>query len=332
MKRRKSSVPTVKDVAREAGVAVGTVSRVINGKPVTEEYERKVREAIRRLDYHVNSYAQGLKATRTYTVAVLIPNTINPFFGSLVNCLHQALADRHYRLLLCCTDSNLRQEQEYVDMARMNKVDGIIGLTYNPSLQIDPSTPFVSIDRAFDPNIPCVASDNFAGGQLAARKLIELGCHKAAFLRVGSDLDNEPNKRRAGFEHGCMAGGLEYDCCVYSDNIDPKGVFRDFLMSHIHDGRLDYDGLFCGTDYFACCVVQILKEAGIQAGRDVQIIGYDGVRLFGSEGYLCSTIEQPVRDIAETAVDLLLGSHNYHAAPLVCLPITFREGGTTRPL
>ena len=82
-------------------------------------------------------------------------------------------------------------------MAQQNKVDGIIGLTY-PNLFIEENTPFVSIDRSMGPTIPCVACDNFAGGQLAAEKLADLGCKNVAFLRIGSSLNNEPNKRKAG--------------------------------------------------------------------------------------------------------------------------------------
>ena len=89
-------------------------------------------------------------------------------------------------MLLCSTDFDTKQEQEYVTMAQQNKVDGIIGLTYNPNLQIEENIPFVAIDRSMGTKIPCVASDNFAGGQLAAEKLADLGCTNVAFLRTGS--------------------------------------------------------------------------------------------------------------------------------------------------
>ena len=215
--REKSQAPTMKDVAREAGVALGTVSKVVNGLPVGDAYRIRVEEAIKKLNYHVNSYAQGLKADRTYTAALLIPNTYTPFFADLVHHINLALLRRNYRMLLCCTDFDLNLEQEYVRMARQNKVDGIIGLTYNPNLSIEENTPFVSIDRAIGPGIPCVASDNFAGGQLAAEKLFDLGCRHVAFLRTGSSLTNEPNKRKAGFENGCLARGLSYEMKILND-------------------------------------------------------------------------------------------------------------------
>lgn len=85
--KKENSAPTMKDVAREAGVALGTVSKVVNGLPVGESYRIRVEDAIKKLNYQVNSYAQGLKANKTYTVALLLPNTQNPFFASLPTIL-----------------------------------------------------------------------------------------------------------------------------------------------------------------------------------------------------------------------------------------------------
>ena len=139
-------------------------------------------------------------------------------------------------------------------MAQQNKVDGIIGLTYNPDLNINKNTPFVSIDRCMGTGIPCVASDNFAGGQLAAEKLADFGCRNVAFL---------------------------------------------------------------------------LHSLGINVPQDVQLIGYDGIRFFGDTDYLCSTIVQPVPDIAELCVKLLLDKTMREKPSLICLPVTYAYGKTT---
>lgn len=91
---RRGSAPTMKDVAQEAGVALGTVSKVFNNGSVGEDYRRRVLAAAERLGYQVNSYARGLKTNRTYTVAVVLPNIINPFFALLAQNLCQALTKR----------------------------------------------------------------------------------------------------------------------------------------------------------------------------------------------------------------------------------------------
>ena len=88
---------------------------------------------------------------------------------------------------------------------------GVIALTYNPDLEVAPDLPFVSIDRHFRAGVPCVASDNFGGGQLAAQKLLELGCQKLLFLRLGSAIAGEPDKRQAGFEATCRERSVPFD-------------------------------------------------------------------------------------------------------------------------
>lgn len=323
------SVPTMKDVAKEAGVALGTVSKVVNGIPVGESYRLRVEDAIKKLNYQVNSYAQGLKANKTYTVALLIPNTEDPFFASLVYHINLALLRRKYRMLLCSTDFDSDQEQEYVTMAQQNKVDGIIGLTYNPNLQIEENTPFVAIDRSMGTKIPCVASDNFAGGQLAAEKLADLGCTNVAFLRIGSSLDNEPNKRKAGFENGCLSRGLAYEMKILNDG-DAYEEFESFLSEHIRDGKLSFDGIFCVTDRLAYLIIKTLHKLNLRVPEDVQVIGFDGIRPFQETEYICSTIVQPVPEIAEMSVNLLLQENISSKPPLVCLPVSYAYGGTTK--
>lgn len=326
--RKENSTPTMKDVAKEAGVALGTVSKVVNGLPVGDSYKTRVENAIKKLNYQVNSYAQGLKANKTHTVALLIPNTQEPFYASLVYHINLALLKRKYRMLLCSTDYDSGQEQEYIAMAQQNKVDGIIGLTYNPDLIIEESTPFIAIDRSMGPKIPCVTSDNFAGGQLAAEKLADFGCRNVAFLRTGSDLNNEPNKRKAGFENGCLSRGLAYEMKIISDG-EPYEEFEKFLAEHIHDGKLSFDGIFCVTDGLAYLILKTLRRLNQRVPEDVQVIGFDGTRHFGTKDYTCSTIVQPVSEIAEMCVELLLQENMPSKPPLVCLPVTYAYGGTT---
>lgn len=318
----------MKDVAKEAGVALGTVSKVVNGLPVGDDYRIRVEAAIKKLNYQINSYAQGLKTNRTYTVALLIPNTQEPFFASLAYYINLALLKRKYRMLLCSTDFDLNQEQEYVTMAQQNKVDGIIGLTYNPNLVVEENTPFVAIDRSIGPNIPCVSSDNFAGGQLAAEKLADLGCKNVAFLRIGSSLNNEPNKRKAGFENGCLSRGLTYEMKILNDG-EPYEEFEEFLAAHISDGKLSFEGIFCVTDGLAHLIIKALRKLGQRVPEDVQVIGFDGIRYFGNQDYICSTIVQPLPEIAELCVNLLLQENMLVKPPLICLPVSYGYGGTT---
>ena len=324
----KNSPPTMKDVAQEAGVALGTVSKVINGIPVGESYRLKVEEAARKLGYQVNQYARGLKTNKTNTVAVILPGVNHPFFASLAQHICETLARRDYRMLLYVTASSPEIEQACVNMVRQNKADGIIGLTYNP-LVVDEDLPFVGIDRSFRPDIPCVAADNYGGGRLAAEKLLELGCKHLAFLRTGSARPGEADKRGDGFESACRARNVAYETLRLNDG-DDWGLFREFFNAHTANGKLDIDGIFCSTDLVAWRIRCMLKEMGFRVPEDVQIIGFDGIRRFGGESLYCSTIVQPIERIAESAVDLLLTKDRSNIPALVCLPVTYAPGGTTK--
>lgn len=324
----KGTMTTMKDVAQEAGVALGTVSKVFNGIPVGESYRIKVEEAAQKLGYQVNQYARGLRASTTFTVALILPGVDHPFFAALAQQVCVALARRGYRMLLYVTASNPEMEQACVNMVRQNKADGIIGLTYNP-LEVDENLPFVGIDRSFRPDIPCVAADNYGGGRLAAEKLLELGCRHLAFFRTGSTSPSETDKRGDGFEAACRARAVPCDVLRLNDGQGYE-PFREFLRSRIHGGRLEIDGIFCSTDLLAWRVREILEELGFRAPEDVQLIGFDGIRRFGGEELYCSTIIQPVDKIAETCVDLLLTKDRGKIPALICLPVRYAPGGTTR--
>ena len=302
---KQNTAPTMKDVAKEAGVSLGTVSKVINGIPVGDEYRKKVEQAIKTLDYHINAYAKGLKNNRTYTVAVILPNLLNPFFSMVAHYINRALVNRGYRMLLCDTEYDYTKEREMVQMVAQNKVDGIIALTYNPDLKIPPDVRSVSIDRYLSGSTTCVASDNYNGGRLAAQKLVENGCKNLAFLRIGSPLTSETNKRRDGFVAECEAMQLPCTQKILMDDA-PLSEFEHFLEENLKDGRLAFDGIFCVTDKLAVAVIKMLRRMGQRVPEDVQVIGYDGLRAFGDQDYYCSTIIQPVEAMAETCVDLVL--------------------------
>ena len=326
---KQSTAPTMKDVAKEAGVSLGTVSKVINGIPVGDEYRKKVEQAIKALDYHINAYAKGLKNNRTYTVAVILPNLLNPFFGMMAHYINRALVNRGYRMLLCDTEYDYTKEQEMVQMAEQNKVDGIIALTYNPDLKISPEVRSVSIDRYFSGSTPCVASDNYNGGRLAAQKLVENGCKSLAFLRTGSPLASETNKRRDGFVAECEALHLPCTQKILMDGA-PFSEFEHFLKENLQDGRLAFDGIFCVTDKLAVDIIKTLRRMGLRVPEDVQVMGYDGLRAFGDQDYYCSTIVQPVEAMAETCVNLVLQDSHANTPSLLCLPVRYAYGGTTK--
>lgn len=321
------NAPTMKDVAREAGVSLGTVSKVINDIPVGEPYRKKVEAAAKKLGYQVNNYARGLKTNKTYCIALVMPSLRHPFFAMLTDELTSCLMRYGYRSLLMITNYDSTAEKHCFMLAQQNKIDGIIALSYSPDLEVDDSVPVVTIDRHFSAGIPCVSSDNYRGGELAAQKLVELGCKNLLFFRIGPDIYGEVEKRGPGFESACRMAKVPYQSLFLSDD-DTEAPFFQFLEEHIQDGKLEFDGIFCNSDGLAVRVCEFLRKQGIRIPEDVQIIGYDGIIDFATRRYICSTIVQPVAEMAETAVRFLLNGDN--APANISLPVRFASGGTTR--
>lgn len=327
--KENSKLPTMKDVAIEAGVSLGTVSKVFNGVPVGEKYKLLVEDAAKKLGYQVNVYARGLRANKTYTVALVLPNVIHPFYSNMADLCCQILHKRGYRTLLATTSYDPALEQQCVDMVQQNKVDGIIAISYNPNLEVNDGIPFVIIDRKFHNNVPCVSSDNFTGGQLAAQKLSENGCKNLLFLGISSRVPGEADKRPLGFESYCIQHNISYKIHRVFDEDGLEDIFA-FIDENIKNGIFQYDGIFSNTDIMATQIIDHLAKRNIHVPDDVQIIGYDGIKQFGSDNYYCSTIQQPLYEMANAAVDILLTPDQNIKPALVCLPVSYCYGGTTK--
>ncbi len=324
-----SLAPTMKDVAREAGVSLGTVSKVINGIPVGEDYRLRVQAAIDKLGYRVNYFARSLKTSKTHCIALIMPSLHHPFFAHLTDEITACLMRHDYRSLLMITDFDPEAERKCFELVRENMADGVIALTYSPNLEPDEGLPVVSIDRHFGGRVPCVSSDNYRGGALAAEKLTELGCRKLLFFRIGPDVPGEADKRGTGFLDRCRTLGADATPLSLNDS-ETEAPFFSYLDEHMPDGKPDYDGIFCNTDSLAIHVLNHLRERGIDVPGQVQVIGYDGMRNYATGQCFCSTIEQPLAAMAEAAVGLLIHPEKGAEGVHVSLPVRYVPGGTTK--
>lgn len=330
-----TKAPTMKDVAREAGVALGTVSKVINGIPVSEKNRRKVEDAIKLLNYEVNTYARGLKTQKSNIIALIIPDTMNPFFAAFTDSIESALYKRGLRLLLCCADGIPEKEIDYLNMAANNKVDGIIALTYSDiGAYIPDNLPIVVFDRFFENQfIPRVASDNFGGACLAIEKLLEFGCRHPVYIRFHSIFPGESDKRKDGYLHACKKFHIEPDYLDLIGCEEEPAILKDFLDKHKNpDGTLTFDGVFAHTDYHGHMFKNVLEKEGYRVPEDVQIIGFDGIHPFGNEqdGLFVSSICQPVGQLAEKCVEILVSPDSSSSPSLTLLPVKYCYGKTTK--
>lgn len=331
----KSSDPTMKDVARVAGVALGTVSKVINNQKVGEDYKIKVERAIGELGYKVNAYARGLKVNKSNAVALIIPDILNPFFASMAHYIEFALYKQGYKLTLCCSNGEEKKEAEYLNLVQMNKVDGIIALTYGDvEKYISSDIPLVTFDRQFTNNFsPLVSSDNFSGGVMAAEKLFELGCAAPAFVRVHSTFPGEADKRKDGFLFACKKHGVTPIIVDITDDCPNEfAVMKLIDENRFPNGGVQFDSIFCNTDMLAFWAKKILIEMGFRIPEDVQIIGFDGMRYFNSSDapLYVSSIVQPIQLIAEKCVEIVLNEDQSTVPTLTLLPVKFEYGGTTK--
>ena len=330
---------TIKDVAQDAGVAVGTVSKVLNGQHVSEKNRIKVEDSVKKLGYQMNFYARGLKTKNTYTIAVIVPEILNPFFAEWVYYIEQELYKNGYKMLLCNTQGMPEKEEYYYRMAEQNKVDGIICVTYQDvEPYVSENIPLISLDRHFHKKVSCISSDNYHGGELAAQKMISTGSRHLLYLRNGSEISGETLKRGKGFKRYCDAHGVSCETLNLGDDFDlirgktsVEEVLRNFIISARKTGKMRYDGIYTSTDLLAKALLEQLQFLGVEVPEEVQLVGHDGIQWMNSGKYLVSTIVQPVPDMARKSVELLLKKiKGEEIETLTTLPVKFAEGGTTR--
>lgn len=320
---------SIKDVAMLAGVAVGTVSRVINNsgavKPITR---RKVEEAIQELNYFPNEVARNFKMQKSKMVALLLPSIWNPFFSELAYYIEDELDQEGFKLMLCNSGGKPEKELYYLDMLRQNKVAGIVGITYNDiESSVSNDIPIVSIDRHFNKKITCVTSDNYEGGRLALRELVKAGARKPAFMGSITSVFSETMNRRKGFIDEAEALGVDYIIYEKADPIiDDQAYFDEFFGTYP-----DIDGVFAITDMLAANYIDRATKQGISVPEDVKVIGYDGIQDSPYFHPILSTIRQPVEEMARMSIKLLYRKMEGVSLDqqVYRIPVMFKKGETT---
>ena len=322
---------SIKDVAKLAKVSVGSVSKYLNGGKLKEKTTIAIEQAIKALNYEKNAYATGLRTNRTHTIALIIPTIWHPFFSELAFYIEAELRNYQTKLILCNTQNNYENEVAYISMARQNKVDGLIALTYsNVDEYISSELPIVSIDRYFSEKIPTIMSDNFSGGELAAERLRQAGANKLAFIGYGSIYDNSTRDRYRGFQAYCQTHGLESETIYYEGH---HHEFKEKLPKFVQESILNkaVNGIFVVNDEQAFEVLALLQEKNVRVPEDIQVIGFDGSQQSNNIQSVLSSIRQPIPAIAAEAVKCLINIIEKKEASLkTILPVTYHPGATTR--
>lgn len=270
---------SIKDVAKVAGVSVTTVSRVMNNRGyISKETRRKVEKAMEMIDYHPNEIARALQKNQSYFIGIIVPDSNHPFFSDLIKYVEMSANEKNYKLLVCNSLEDPDKEANYISMLRQNRVDGIIMCSHTMDIESYKKVPFpiVSFDRLVSPNIPCVGSDNYRGGELATEHLIGRGCKRLLHISGPLGLDMLSNRRRDAFVITCMKHGIAYDIIEGAHNKLTFDYFWSFIAEKLPPDKLgEYDGVFCSNDIVAYALYIYAQQHGIRVPEDFKIVGYD---------------------------------------------------------
>jgi LacI family transcriptional regulator len=323
---------TIRDVAARAGVGINTVSRVINDRTgVSAATRAKIEAAIAELNYVPNEVARHFKRQTSDVVALFLPYVDNSYLAKLAHFVEIELQRLGLKLMLCNYQADLEKELTYLDIVRQNKVLGIIGLTYNDAnYTLDTNIPFVSIDRFVGKKVPSVASDNELGGRLAARELIRCGCKHMVFIGDSGNVQSEVRLRRKGFKAELEEQGFEPH---FHDKRGNTGFIHNDMqfIQALFDKYPEMDGVFAIADLMAAGVVEVARLRGIHVPNQVKVIGFDGIQDHADQSPYLTTLVQPVAEIAQKAVELLLAKVDNPKLRMETyrFPVTLRKGDTT---
>ncbi len=320
----------IKDVAKKAGVGIATVSRVVNKTgPVKKETREKIEAVIIELGYKPNEIARSMIKQKTKMVAFVVPHSNHIFFSELIYYVDLALLGHGYKLMVCNSGSSRERELELITMLTNNRVDGLIFLTSNDIEGYLPKGyPIVSFDRRFK-DVPFVASDNYEGGRLAAKTLIDSGAKRLLFIGDDaqgelSQITTEVSKRRRGFvDYLNQVGHMDYKIIEYpqGDLFIPKNYIHETILKH-----LDYDGIFAISDQLAYEIIMSLKSSHIKIPKDIKIIGYDGIEGAINTGISLTSIAQPIELLAQSMVDSLMDMVEKKVVSDKILPVSLKRG------
>ncbi|WHY00903.1 LacI family DNA-binding transcriptional regulator [Neobacillus sp. DY30] len=319
---------TIKDVAKLAGVGIGTASRVINKSGyISEETKKKVLEAIEKLGYIPNETARAFVTQDNKIVALFLPSIHHAFFSELAYYIEDELDKKGYQMMLCNSSGQIEKELQYIRMLKQNKVSGIIGISYNQiQNEITYSMPIVFVDRHIG-EIPFVSSDNYGGGKMALQVLKETGCQHVAYIGTYSKtVVTEVEKRKQGFEDAAKQYGINHTIYIEEDPIKDQTAFLNKFLTKFKD----LDGIFVENDNMALELVQMALEKNIKIPEELSIIGFDGIQTGKVLRPKLSTIRQPVERMGRSLVELLMKRINGVLVTPAIHPVEFLKGETTR--
>jgi DNA-binding LacI/PurR family transcriptional regulator len=324
--------PTIYDVARAAGVSKSLVSLVLRGASgVSPSRRTAVLKAIRDLEYSPSQAAKLLAGTRSKSIGVVIDDYSNLWYVGILSGIRQVLDESGFQITLSDLHRVGDGEQDAIDGFKALHMDGAIIATEPGSLRArDYDFPAVLVgDRETDiPTIDHVTSDDFKGGYMATRHLIELGHRNIGHV---TGLGGTATKRRLGYERAMAEASLATLIVGQNGTTDERAGFRG--MNALMEATPSITAVFAANDYMAAGCFAFLRSRGLEMPKDISIIGHDNSPAASEFNLNLTTVAYDDRVIGMLAARLLLArieSPTRQAERVVVDPVFIPRGSTRR--
>jgi LacI family transcriptional regulator len=310
--RPRTQQPTIRDVARAAGVSVGTVSKVLNGRGrLRPETRERVRAEAERLDFRPNDLIKSLLRGRTFTVGLITTDYFGRFNMPVIAGIEDALGAAEILVFLCNVRDDPERERNVISALLAKQVDGIIvmGRRVDPRLPISVGRSGLPVVYAFartvEPEALCLLPDDFQGACLAADHLIAVDRRRLAHI-TGPDDREAVIRRHEGMAATLSAHGLDLP--------DERVLYGDWTEAFGYEavGELlrrdpDVDAIFCGSDIIARGVLDGLRDHGRSVPHDVALVGFDNWEIIATQARPpLTTIDMNLHDLGREAAKRLL--------------------------
>lgn len=301
------------DVARLAGVSTAVVSYVVNDgpRPVAPATRERVLHAIQSLGYRPNASARALKLGSTSLLGLVLSEIINPFHSEWIDAIDTAASRRGYSLLLASSHGDRDRERLLRESLVERGVEGMLFLSVFPDAEPDSSPlpdtglPRLILDRSHPTQgFSTVGADAIAGSMLATQHLIEHGHTRIAYVEgplnpiVGTD-------RRTGWELALHGAGIQPSAPVVTEWSRAGGAQA---VQRLFERPDPPTAIFAGSDLIAIGVLQALHARGLRIPEDMAVVSFDGTAESEYSWPALTTVRQPFREMADSAIDVLTGS------------------------
>lgn len=304
---------TIKDIAKAAGVSTATVSMVFNNKDksISQTTRDRVLKIGKDLNYIPNSMARSLVTRQTKTLGLVLPDIANPFFPEIARGAEDRAWESGYSIIICNTDDDVDQENNYLHVLSEKMVDGII-LTHSANRNKEKSglercrIPIILIDRDYDsPNIMGkVLVDNTEASCKAVNYLIKKGYTKIAYI-AGPLNTRTARDRLDGYKKALVENNLRYE-----ENLVMVGEYKTQWGSEaalsLLESEQDFQAIFCGNDLIAIGAMKKLKEKNITIPDDIAVMGFDDIYISSLVDPELTTIKQPNYKMGFEAVRIMI--------------------------